>query len=94
MQNSIGTQQKQKITAVIIQNCARYIIILANNKSPIKQIDYNYVELTLKYLYKNKLICCHQTNEIETRYILEGSCNKLKKKKKVTVFGKITNQLF
>ena len=50
MQNSIGTQQKQKITAVIIQNCAHYIIILANTKSPIKQIDYNYVELTLKLI--------------------------------------------
>ena len=28
---------------------------MANNKSPIKQIDYNYGELTLKYLYKKKL---------------------------------------
>ena len=52
---------------------------MANNKSPIKQIDYNYGELTLKYLYKKNYLLPQQTNEIETTYILEGSCNKLGK---------------
>ena len=45
MQNSIGTQQKQKITVVIIQNCVRYIIILASNMMGMQKIYLRIIHI-------------------------------------------------